>query len=287
MKPDVMGLMALSMWTLLPVLAVMTGGVPPLFLTSLVFFIGFICFTALQLYRKQNIRAYWGRPLKDYMFWVFGPGLYTAMMLWAIKTAPAFEAMILNYLWPLLLVLFSSLINKISLKKEDIIGMVIGFLGIIILFAPDVDFFASAEFGSGHAVAIGSAIVWALYSARAKKGTYPHGFFAPAFLFFSLICLAAHMMFEEPNQPIGTEWIFVIILGVFRFSYVFWDYAMRFGNVIMLASLSYFLPLISSLLLIVMGLGPSSIGAALGGAFIVAGSLIVNYKSLKKMVIRT
>lgn len=283
MNGNVVGISALVMWSVLPVLVAFTGNVPPIFLSGLVHFIGFLTCLSFQIVKKDNIFSYWRRPLADYAFWIVGAGIYTLLMLVAMKMIPIFEALILNYLWPLLLVLFSFFIQKNKISGTDVAGMAIGFIGIAVLFFPSHDHLF-ADFTIGHAIAIFAATLWALYSVLAKKKSYPAGFFAPLFLIFSLICFALHFVYEPTIMPIGIEWIAVILLGIFRVSYICWDYAMRHGNVIFLASLSYFLPLISSLFLVMMNLGPHKPGVALGAALIIAGCLIVNFQHIRKLI---
>ena len=70
--------------------------------------------------------------------WVVGVGGlfgYHALYFLALRFAPPAEAGLLNYLWPLLIVLFSSLLPGERLAPHHIIGALLGLAGTVLLFA--------------------------------------------------------------------------------------------------------------------------------------------------------
>src|SRR6201986_3733827 len=101
------GLTAILMWSLLAVLTVATGKIPAFQLAAMTFAIGALVGSATWIGRPGAIRALWQPPLA----WIVGVGGlfgYHALYFLALRFAPPAEAGLLNYLWPLLIVVFSS-----------------------------------------------------------------------------------------------------------------------------------------------------------------------------------
>ncbi len=270
------GLTALVMWSVTSVLVALLAAIPPFEMMGAAFFTGFLLMGAGQVARREPILSYWKQPFANYLFWLLGPGLYTIMLYFAFKLAPPFEVNILNYLWPILLVIFASAMHNVSLNRLKILGVLAAFIGLVVVMLPPAGEHFFDDFNRGHAMTLLCATLWASYSAMRKKREYPMGFLAPAFFVFSMICFGLHFTFETTVIP-GHAGIFVLLLlGITRLSYAYWDRAMKDGDVILLTSLSYFLPLISTILLVAFDFGPARPMIGLGAALIIAGCLMVN-----------
>ena len=103
--------------------------------------------------------------------WVVGVGGlfgYHALYFLALRFAPPAEAGLLNYLWPLLIVLFSSLLPGERLAPHHIIGAVLGLAGTVLLFAGNTGGFAPGQI-PGLAAAFVAAFVWATYSVMSRR----------------------------------------------------------------------------------------------------------------------
>ena len=82
--------------------------------------------------------AAFGALRQPLVAWVVGVGGlfgYHALYFLALRFAPPAEAGLLNYLWPLLIVLFSSLLPGERLAPHHIIGALLGLAGTVLLFA--------------------------------------------------------------------------------------------------------------------------------------------------------
>ena len=128
------GLTAILMWSLLAVLTVATGKIPAFQLAAMTFAIGALVGSLTWIGRPDAIRALRQPPLA----WIVGVGGlfgYHALYFLALRFAPPAEAGLLNYLWPLLIVLFSSLLPGERLAPHHIIGALLGLAGTVLLFA--------------------------------------------------------------------------------------------------------------------------------------------------------
>lgn len=280
MSPTLYGIVAMLMWSFLSVLLVFTGSVPGLLLTSVTLFIGALVLLAQQLVTGEDALSYWKQPLKNYLFVIAGIGGYTGLIFVAFKMTSPFEANSLNYLWPVFLVMLTAFMNKQPLKVAHIVGITLGFVGMLRLFVPHHDIGFFSNFRTGHVMAIAAAMVWAVYSVMTKKFSFPPGFMVPVFFVSAALFFVLHIFLEEHVLPQGWEWLAVLLLGIFRISYSFWDYGMKHGNVVLLASLSYFIPLASTTFLLLFGFGPSDPMIAWGAALIITGCLIVNSEKI-------
>src|SRR6266536_1511873 len=104
--------------------------------------------------------------------WVVGVGGlfgYHALYFLALRFAPPAEAGLLNYLWPLLIVLFSSLLPGERLASHHIIGAVLGLAGTVLLFAGNRGGSFTPGQIPGLAAAFVAAFVWATYSVMSRR----------------------------------------------------------------------------------------------------------------------
>ena len=85
------------------------------------------------------------QPLAAWAVGVGGLFGYHALYFLALRFAPPAEAGLLNYLWPLLIVLFSSLLPGERLAPHHIIGALLGLAGTVLLFAGDTGRFAPGQ----------------------------------------------------------------------------------------------------------------------------------------------
>src|SRR5690349_14633031 len=162
------GLTAILMWSLLAVLTVATGKIPAFQLAAMTFAIGALVGSLTWIGRPGAIGALRQAPLA----WMVGVGGlfgYHALYFLALRFAPPAEAGLLNYLWPLLIVLFSSLLPGERLALHHIVGALLGFAGTVILLLGSS---GSSEFGAGQGpgllAAFVAAFVWAAYSVMSR-----------------------------------------------------------------------------------------------------------------------
>src|SRR6478672_609673 len=162
------GLTAILMWSLLAVLTVATGKIPAFQLAAMTFAIGALVGFLTWLGRPDAARALRQPPLA----WVVGVGGlfgYHALYFLALRFAPPAEAGLLNYLWPLLIVLFSSLLPGERLLSHHIIGALLGLAGTVLLLMGGGGSGFEAGQLPGLAAAFVAAFVWASYSVMSRR----------------------------------------------------------------------------------------------------------------------
>jgi drug/metabolite transporter (DMT)-like permease len=277
------GLTAILMWSLLAVLTVATGTIPAFQLAAMTFAIGALIGALTWIGRGDAVRTLRQRPV----VWLVGVGGlfgYHALYFLALRFAPPAEAGLLNYLWPLLIVLFSALLPGEKLKAHHIAGVALGFLGAAFLVTRSGSLGGGSMIGYGAAFA--AALVWSIYSVASRRfERVPTATVAGFCLVTSGLSAACHFLFETTIWPATAgQWLAVAGLGLFPVGAAFfvWDHGVKHGDIQLLGAAAYGTPLIATLLLILFGHGTFSGTTALACLGITGGALI----AAKDMLLR-
>ena len=263
---------AIVLWSSLASLATLIPNVPVFLKTGVGLVIGSVI--ALPLARFQ-IKQLAVKP-KILLLGVYGLFGYHAALFIALSTSPSVQANLVNYLWPLLIVLLAPLFSKkIKLNLRVVIGGLMGFIGasLAILSGSSSD----GLFYSGYLFAFMAAVIWSTYSLATNRiGSFP----TPAVGLFALVSgilsIAMHFVFETQVSLSSFDWMILVLLGLGPLGAAFylWDYAIKRSNPQEIGLLSFLTPLLSTgFLLVITGQALSWL-LAIAAALIVGGSLI-------------
>ncbi|MFN5682695.1 DMT family transporter, partial [Bradyrhizobium sp.] len=208
------GLAAILMWSLLAVMTVATGTIPAFQLAAMTFAIGGAV-GLLTLLRNPQALQLLRQPAAAWAVGVGGLFGYHALYFLALRFAPPAEAGLLNYLWPLLIVLFSAFLPGERLAIHHVIGAALGLVGTVLLFVGNGASFAASQL-PGLAAAFVAAFVWAIYSVLSRRlKAVPTEAVAGFCLATSLLAAIVHAAIERTVWP-GTpaQWLAVIGLGI-------------------------------------------------------------------------
>ncbi|EKS30612.1 aromatic amino acid exporter YddG [Afipia felis] len=271
------GLVALLLWSSLAALTVATGSIPAFQLLAMTFAIGALAGMAGWLFRPTAMTALRQRPV----VWLVGvAGLfgYHALYFLALRFAPAAEAGLLNYLWPLLIVLMSAWLPGERLAVHHVIGALLGFAGVVMLFGGDLSGAFQGRYAPGFIAALCAAFVWASYSVLSRKfGTVPTDVVTGFCIATAVLATLVHLVLESTVMPqTAVQWFAVIALGLGPVGLAFyaWDIGMKRGDIRLLGAASYATPLLSTLLLIVMGYAKPTSSLWLAALLIAGGGLL-------------
>jgi drug/metabolite transporter (DMT)-like permease len=279
------GLTAILMWSLLAVLTVASGTIPAFQLAAMTFAIGALVGFLTFIGRPHAMRAL-RQPLVAWAVGVGGLFGYHALYFLSLRFAPPAEAGLLNYLWPLLIVLFSSLLPGERLAPHHIIGAVLGLAGTVLLFAGNgAGHFAPGEI-PGLLAAFVAAFVWASYSVMSRRlKAVPTDAVAGFCLATALLAALVHGLVETTVWPeTGLQWLAVVGLGIGPVGAAFyaWDVGMKHGDIRVLGAASYATPLLSTAFLILVGYAKPSATIGLAALLIAGGGLIAAKDMLRR-----
>lgn len=277
LRATLIGAGAILLWAALAVLTAFTGPVPPLQLTALTFSIAFLLALGTWLARGENPLRHLRLPPAAWALGIFGLFGYHALYFIALKLAPPVEASLINYLWPLLIVVFSALLPGERLRWFHIAGVALGLCGTLALFVGRGVQFDPAHL-PGFAAAFACAFTWSSYSVLSRRlpevPTDSIGGFCGA---AALLAWIGHGLFETTLWPSETvHWLAIAALGLGPAGGAFflWDIGMKRGDIRALGSMAYAAPLLSTLLLILFGKGEFSLRILLACALIVGGAIL-------------
>src|SRR3569833_1189455 len=270
------GLTAILMWPLLSVMTVATGAIPAFQLAAMTFAIGGTVGVSTWIGRPGALKALRQPPVA----WVVGViGLfgYHALYFLALRFAPPAEAGLLNYLWPLLIVLFSSFLPGERLAVFLVVGAVLGLVGTVLLLAGNISGFTQGQL-PGLAAAFIAAFVWATYSVMSRRlKAVPTDAVAGFCLATAVLAAIVHVLVEKavwPQTP--GQWLAIAALGVGPVGAAFftWDIGMKRGDIRVLGAASYATPLLSTAFLILAGFAKPTATIAIAAILIAGGGLI-------------
>ena len=274
------GFTAILLWATLALLTRWSGNIPPFQLTAFSFTLATLIGLGFVLYRGGRWTQYLRLPLPVWLLGVGGLFGYHLFYFIALQNAPAVDASLIAYLWPLLIVLFSALLPNERLRWFHLAGAGMGFLGAGLLVTKGQSLGLDARYALGYAAAGICALTWSSYSVLSRRfGSIPTpavGAFCGVTAVLAWIC---HWLLEETVMPQGGEWGTIAALGIGPVGLAFftWDYGVKHGNIKLLGALSYTAPLLSTLLLILFRQAELTwvVGVAclliVGGAVLAAG----------------
>jgi drug/metabolite transporter (DMT)-like permease len=259
---------AIALWATLASLGVALAHVPPFLLTGLALMIGSV--PAWPLMRQ------WRVPASTLLLGVFGLFGFHFLLFVALRHAPPIEANLVNYLWPLLIVVLAPvLLPAVRLRPVHVLAALAGFAGaaLAILGGRDV----SGTLAWGYLPALGSAFIWATYSLLTRR--VPHFSTAAIGLFglvSGILALACHVWLEPSTALSARDWMLLVLtgLGPLGAAFFLWDAALKRGDAVRVGILSYLTPLASTLLLAATTGRPLTAWVAVAAVLIVGSALV-------------
>ncbi|WP_428025778.1 aromatic amino acid exporter YddG [Arcobacter sp.] len=283
-KGNILGLLTIFLWSTLALFTVYSGNIPPFELLSISFFIASIIGLLMLKKQKRSLSSLKDIPLKAYIIGVSGLFGYHFFYFLAIKNAPAVEANLLNYLWPLLIVLFSAFLPNEKLKWFHIVGTILALLGAFLLVLKDGSLEFDSKYTLGYLFALIAALIWSSYSVISKTLTHVPTFAVTGFCIITAVfSFIAHLIFEQTITPNLVELLAAVMLGLGPVGGAFylWDFALKNGDIKILGSLAYLAPLLSTLILVLVGVSKMTTSIAFACLFIILGSIISSKQYLK------
>jgi drug/metabolite transporter (DMT)-like permease len=230
----------------------------------------------------------WGVLRQPPRVWALGVGGlagYHALYFASLRLAPPAEAALINYLWPLLIVLFSALLPGERLRVKSVVGALLGLAGTVALFIGK-GVTLGLDYLPGYACAFCAAFVWSGYSVLSRRfAGVPSAVVAGFCVATSVLATVAHLLFETTLWPQDTaQWLAVLLLGIGPVGIAFyvWDVGVKHGDIRLLGVASYAAPVLSTVFLVLAGYAPATASLAAATALISGGGLIAAYERRRK-----
>ena len=275
-NPTVLALAAIALWSCLALLGTLLSHVPPFLLTGIALLIGSV--PAWPFFRQWRVSWF---ALTMGVSGLFG---YHFLLFMALRFAPAVEANLVNYLWPLGIVLMAPLfLPGTKLTAMHFVAACAGFLGAAVAILGDswLAGLGGKGFAWGYVLAAAAAFIWASYSLMGKRlSLQGRGFPTAAIGLFGLVSgllsLLCHALLESTAQLSQRDWLLMVVMGLGPLGAAFflWDAALKNGDARKIGILSYLTPLASTVLLLVATGRPLSWGIGLATVLILGAALL-------------
>jgi drug/metabolite transporter (DMT)-like permease len=271
-----LGTGAIVLWASLASLTTLRGSLPPLQTTAITFLIGGSATGAIAVLRGR------GKLLRPTLvsFGLVLAGLFGYHVLYfsALSLAPPAEGSLIASLWALFTVLFSGLLPGHRLRPPHVAGALLGLLAATLLVWDHLGTQHSANGLLGFALAFACALVWSSYSVLSRLlSSVPSESIAVSCLATALLAFAASLIFEPWAAPASvTSWLALVGLGLgpVGAAFMLWDIGMKHGNIAVLGVLSYASPILSTALLVALGLAQPTIALGAACILMVAAAVI-------------
>ncbi|TKG89581.1 DMT family transporter [Puteibacter caeruleilacunae] len=183
-----------------------------------------------------------------------GTYLYYILLYFGYAHAKGLEVLVIQYSWPIFVIILSVFILKETLNAHKIISIVLGFLGVFMVLT-------KGDFTNIHldnlwvdGIVLLAALVFGLFSVLSKHIDIPPLSLTTIFFLAStIISFASMLLFSSISLPTQSTIIPILLNGVLvnGISYIFWIKALKFGNASFVAPFVFFTPVLSTLILIV------------------------------------
>lgn len=275
-KATLIGFTAILMWSFLALMTAASGTMPPFQLSAIAFAIGSLPGILLFIARPTRLKEL-RQPPKVWLAGVGGLFGYHFLYFTALRNAPAVEAGLIAYLWPLFIVVGSALLPGEKLGWHHIVGALAGLAGTVLIIGKN-GFAFDPAYSLGYFTAFLCAFTWAGYSLISRKFEKVSTDVVTGFcLATSILSLFCHLALETTVWPdTAFQWAAVIGLGLLPVGLAFyvWDYGVKNGDIQILGASSYAAPLLSTLILIIFGFGEISVRIGLSCLLITGGAVL-------------
>jgi drug/metabolite transporter (DMT)-like permease len=237
-----LGLVTIICWGSLATFGNLLIHLPPFYILGVTFLIG----SLPGFFRPKEMFPHW----KTLLWGVFGYFGYHFFLFYAFRFAPAVEANLINYLWPVIMVLLTPIVfpeNK--LKTYHFFGAALSIIGSVFLVSEKV---GELKFGNmtGYLLALAAAVTWPVYSIGKKKLAPTSVWAIGSFCFVSgVFCLLLHFAIEpRVILQFRDGWKLLLMgLGPFGLAFYTWDTALKLGDSRVMGALAYLTPVLSTL----------------------------------------
>jgi len=274
-RATLLGVVAIVLWSSLALMALFTAELPPFEVLAISFGIGGLCGIGMLAVRGAGSLNTLRQPWAAFALTVTALFGYHALYFFAFRHAPAVEVNLINYLWPLLIVVFAACLPGVRLRAGQIVGTALGLVGVVFMVMRGEGLAFDPAHLQGYLAAFLAAVTWAAYSVLNRRfHAVPSAAIAGSCMVVGLLAAVVHAVFETTLMPTTSQWCVLALMGVGPVGIAFWlwDHGTKHGDIAVLGTLAYAAPLLSTLLLLISGRVEPHAGQAIAVALLIVGA---------------
>ncbi len=274
-------LICVLLWALIPVVSKLgqsnLDNHQFLFWSSAVSFLTFLIIILTRKKGKVILRLSTKDWIHSIVLGLLGTYLYYILLYFGYANAKGIEVLIIQYCWPIFVIVLSILILKERLNLRKVISIILGFFGVFMVLTKGK--LSDIHFNNlfVDSIVLIAAFVFGLFSVLSKKikiDSLPlvtiYFFTATIISFLSMITLS------EFKLPTKETYLPILINGIFvnGISYIYWIGALKIGEASFIAPFVFLTPVISTVLLILFFKEPFQLVYVVGMTSVILGGLI-------------
>lgn len=241
-----------------------------------------VLFLGTVLMIKGKLKKVLNTPLRSFgssaIMGLLNPFAYYLILLKAYSILQAQEAVALNYIWPMILVVLSAIFLKHRISWLNIFFLLISFSGTIVIATKGN--LLSLEFSNptGIALALSSAFFWAAYwllnmkdhRETEEKLFVNFGFGFVYILVYSI--LTNNLIIPGPEASFGVIYIGLFEMGI---TFILWLNALKYAaNTAKVSNLVYLSPFLS-LMFVSIAVGEKILLSTIVGLLLIIGGILL------------
>ncbi|MFA6393065.1 MAG: DMT family transporter [Candidatus Paceibacterota bacterium] len=222
--------------------------------------------------------------IKDYLTFAYmgfiGVFIYYLFLYLALSYLKAQEAFIINYLWPMMIVIFAVPILKEKLNVRKILAIIFSFIGVIIIATKGN--FSILQFTEplGILLAIIAAMAYGLFSVLGKKQNYDKStsmlfYYISTFIYTLIFIIFLSFVPQITLAQLGG----LLWMGIFTSggAFLLWFLALKYGDTAKIANIAFLTPFFSLIYIYFLLHETILISSVVGLLFIFIGIFIQNH----------
>lgn len=227
-----------------------------------------------------NFRKNKAYKLKDYLIMaaigIPGSLLYYMFYYAGTDILPASQAFIINYLWPIMSVIFACIILKERMTFRKLIAILVSFVGVAVVIGTDISGF-SGEMLAGTVLCILGAVSYGVFTALNQKADYDKPLsvtvsYIATFIITTVInAFSGDLFVPKLNQMPGFLWNGIFTVAIAN---TIWILALKNGKTAKISNLAYITPFLSLVWTALFLKEPITANSFLGLVIIIAGIFI-------------
>ena len=212
-----------------------------------------------------------------------GTFLYYLFYYFGTSQMPASQAFIINYLWPIMSLLFATIILKEKFTLRNAFAIGISFLGIVVIMIGEIGK-QTSSFWIGAVSCILGAVSYGIFTALNKKYTYDKSLsmminYLVTFVLTTIInAISNKLFFPNTLQCIGIAWNGIFTMAI---ASTLWILALADGATGKISNLAYITPFLS-LVWASLFLEEKLTGNSILGLVIIILGIVIQLRSGKK-----
>ena len=205
-----------------------------------------------------------------------GSLLYYMFFYAGADLMPASQAFIVNYLWPIMSVVFACVILKERMTVKKAIAIIVSFAGVGIVTGTEL-VSLNGKTLTGAVLCILGAVSYGLFTALNQRFNYDKSisvmltYFATFAITCVMVIASGDLFVPKPVQLIGFAWNGMFTVGLAN---TLWMMALEKGNTAKISNLAYITPFLSLVWTSLVLKEKISINSVIGLVVIVLGILI-------------